>query len=96
MKMKRYTDIDELGLDLGLTQDQVQIIKMKTKLKKRIIAECKKLTVTNTELAKMTGLSRSVVSGIINGSLQSVSLERLIKFAAALNMEINITCKKVA
>lgn len=96
MKRKRYTDIDKLGLDLGLSQGDVQIIKIKTKLKKRIIAECKKLTVTNTELAKTTGLSRSVVSGIINGNLQSVSLEGLIKFATALDMEVNITCKKVA
>jgi len=55
-RMEDYIDINDLGFELGLNKGQIQIVKMKTKLKKRIIVECKKLTVTNTELAKLTGL----------------------------------------
>ena len=94
MEMKRYKDIKELGADLGVSPEQVAIIKMKTKIKKNIISMSKKSGISNTELAKVSGLSRSVISGIINGSLQSVSLERLIKLAMALDLSINVTCKK--
>ena len=48
------------------------------------------------EVAEMSGLTRTVVSGIINGSLQSVSLERLIRLAFALDLSVDLKIKSAA
>jgi transcriptional regulator with XRE-family HTH domain len=44
----------------------------------------------------LSGFSRTVVSGILNGSLLSVSLERLIRLASALDLVIDLNIKNVA
>ncbi|MBI2519535.1 MAG: helix-turn-helix domain-containing protein [Bdellovibrio sp.] len=43
-----------------------------------------------------SGLSRTVVSGIVNDSLQSVSIERLIRLASALNLSVELNIKDAA
>lgn len=96
MKVKRYKNINELGSDLGIAPDRVGISKMKTKLKKRIIQETLSKDLTAAELAKISGLSRTVVSGILNGSLLSVSLERLIRLASALELTVDLSIKHAA
>ena len=96
MKTKRYKNIDELGKDLGISPERVGISEMKTKLKQRIIQETLKRNVSNVQLAESSGLTRTVVSGIINGSLQSVSLERLIRLAFAIDLVVGINIRKAA
>ena len=96
MKKETYDKIDNFGESLGLSRDQIQISKMKTKIKVKIKKLIDKRNITITELALTSGLTRSVVSGIVNGSLQSVSLERLIRLASALNLSVDITLKKAA
>lgn len=96
MKAKRYKSIDVLGKDLGVAPDRVGISKMKTKLKKRIIQETESKGLSAAELAEISGLSRTVVSGILNGSLLSVSLERLIRLASALELTVDLNIKNAA
>ncbi len=97
MKSKTYTNIDDLGYDLGLSKEQLEIAKLKTKLKKKIASELKKRdNINQTTLAEISGLSRTVVSGIINNSLQSVSLERLIRLAIALDLTVDLKIKHAA
>jgi predicted XRE-type DNA-binding protein len=96
MKMKRYKKIGDFGHDLGLSKDQIEIAKLKTKIKKEILLMVKLTGLNPTDLAEKSGLARSVVSGIVNGSLQSVSIERLIKLAMALGLEVGINLKKAA
>jgi predicted XRE-type DNA-binding protein len=96
MKAKRYKSIHDLGKDLGGAPDRVGISKMKTKLKKRIIQETESKRLSAAELAETSGLSRTVVSGILNGSLLSVSLERLIRLASALELTVDLNIKNAA
>lgn len=96
MKSKTYKKMKDFGKDLGLSDDEMLIADLKTKIKKKIIAEVEKRKITQTELAKLAGLGRTVVSGVINGSLQSVSLERLIKILMAMDLLIDIKIKKSA
>lgn len=95
-KTKRYKNIDELGKDLGIAPDRIGISKMKTKLKKRIIHETEVNGLSASELSALSGLSRTVISGIINGSLLSVSLERLIRLASALDLSVELNIKNAA
>ena len=96
MKTKRYKNIDDLGRYLGISPARVGISVMKTKLKQRIIQETLKRDVLNIQLAQSSGLTRTVVSGIINGSLQSVSLERLIRLAFAIDLVVDLNIKRAA
>ncbi|MGE3608284.1 MAG: helix-turn-helix domain-containing protein [Bacteriovoracaceae bacterium] len=96
MKTKRYKTIDELGKDLRVAPERVGISKMKTKLKKRIIQEAESKGLSAAELAEISGFSRTVVSGILNGSLLSVSLERLIRLASALELTVDLSIKAAA
>ncbi len=96
MKSKTYNKIDDFGKDLGLSQDQIEIAKLKTKLKERIRKRAQKLNLSMPEIAEMCGLTRTVVSGIINGSLQSVSMERLLRLAFALDLSVDLKIKSAA
>jgi predicted XRE-type DNA-binding protein len=96
MKMKRYKSIEDLGEDLGVSPERVSISKMKSKLKKRIIQTAESRGLSAIDLAHASGLSRTVVSGILNGSLLSVSLERLIRLASALDLVIDLSIKNAA
>ncbi len=94
--MKRYKSIDELGKELGVSEDRIGVSKMKTKLKQKIFQEIQKRGISNSDLAELSGLTRTVVSGIINGSLQSVSLERLIRLAMAVDLVVDLNIRKAA
>lgn len=96
MTNKRYKTVDELGHALGVSPERIKIAKMKTQLKKIIIKEARAKDFSASSLAEISGLSRTVISGILNGSLLSVSLERLIRLASALNISVELNIKNVA
>ena len=96
MKSKTYKKIENFGKDLELSKEQIEISKIKTKIKKSIQRKAQKLGFSMSEISEMSGLARTTVSGIINGSLQSVSIERLFKLAFALDLSIDLKIKKAA
>ncbi len=96
MKTKTYKNIDDFGKDLGLSKDQIEIAKLKTKIKQRIRKRVDSLDLSIQEIANSCDLSRTVVSGIVNGSLQSVSIERLLKLAYALDLSVDLKISKAA
>jgi len=96
MKSKSYNKIEELGKDWDLSKDQIAIVKLKTKLKERIRKRAQELDLSMSEIAEASGLTRTVVSGILNGSLQSVSMERLLRLAFALDLSIDLKIKGAA
>ena len=93
MKSKTYNCIEDFGRELGLSREQIEISKLKTKLKKQIRKRVNQMDISITEIAKMCGIGRSAVSGIVNGGLQSVSLERLLKVAFALELSVDLKIK---
>ncbi len=95
-KAKRYGTLNDFGASVGMSSEQVAISKMKTKIKKTIIIEAKKRCFSATDLALVSGLPRAVVSGILNGRQMTISLERLIKLAAALDLTVGLSIKKRA
>ena len=95
-KVKRYKNIEDFGRDLGVTPERINIAKIKTKLKKRIIQEIYNQDLSAADVAEISGLSRTTVSGVIHGSLVSVSLERLIRLASAVDLSVELNIKKAA
>jgi len=47
-------------------------------------------------VAKQAGVARTNVTGIISGSVKSVTLDRLVRIAASLGMSMELEIKKSA
>jgi predicted XRE-type DNA-binding protein len=96
MKNKKFENPDEFGKSIGVSSDRQSVSRMKTKIKQRILSAVEAKGLSAAEVAKSSGLSRTVISGILHGSLQSVSLERLIRLAAAVDLEIELSIREAA
>ncbi|MEX0798285.1 MAG: XRE family transcriptional regulator [Bacteriovoracaceae bacterium] len=96
MKSKTYKNIADLAVDLGLSAERGLVAEMKAKLTKEIIKTIKKQGLTHKEVADLSGVPRSAVTGIINGSLQKVSIDRLIRILGTLGKTIELKIKKAA
>jgi predicted XRE-type DNA-binding protein len=66
---------------------------LKAQLIAAVIREVDRRGLTHTELATRSGLPRSAVTGILSGSLQRVTVDRVLRLveAAGLEAEIRVT-----
>ena len=96
MKSKTYKNVSDLAVDLGLTAERGLIAEMKANLTKEIIKAIGKKKLTHKEVSELTGVPRSAITGIINGSLQKVSIDRLIRIISALGKKVELKIKTAA
>ena len=96
MKMKRYKDLTELAKALGRPPEVAEVAKIKAKMILEIIKYIDKKNLTHQEVADITGIPRSAITGIINGSLQRVSIDRLVRIMAGLGKSVDMKIKDVA
>ncbi|MCB1213922.1 MAG: XRE family transcriptional regulator [Deltaproteobacteria bacterium] len=85
-----------LGVDLSISPTRVKLAYIKAELIRAVLRIVKKEKLTHQELAKRSKLSRSTVTGILSGSLQKVTLDRLIRLVEAVGLEADIRIKKAA
>ena len=93
MKSRKYKDTKTLANDLGLSKEQGAIADMKAKLTKEVIKTINRMEVTHQEVADSSGVPRSAITGIANGSLQKVTLDRLVHILNALGKTIELRIK---
>ncbi|MBT4791749.1 MAG: XRE family transcriptional regulator [Halobacteriovoraceae bacterium] len=96
MKSKTYKNVSDLAVDLGLTAERGLIAEMKANLTNEIIKAIKKKELTHKEVSELSGVPRSAITGIINGSLQKVSIDRLIRIISTLGKKVEIKIKTAA
>jgi predicted XRE-type DNA-binding protein len=96
MKSKTYNSTSGLAESLGLSRERGLVAEMKAKLTKEIIKAISKEELTHKEVADLSGVPRSAVTGIINGSLQKVSIDRLIRILGTLGKTVELKVKKAA
>ena len=96
MKSKTYNNASDLAESLGLSRERGLVAEMKAKLTKEIIKAISKEELTHKEVADLSGVPRSAVTGIINGSLQKVSIDRLIRILGTLGKTVELKVKKAA
>jgi predicted XRE-type DNA-binding protein len=51
---------------------------------------------THVEIAKRSGLPRSAVTGILSGSLQKVTIDRILNLIEAVDLTVETRIKKAA
>lgn len=93
--MKRSTTT-QLAKGLKISKARATEAIIKAELISAINSTVKKEKITHEALSKKSGLSRSSVTGILSGSLQKVTIDRILRLMGAVGLEAEIKVKKAA
>ena len=96
MKMKKYKTTTELAESLGLSPQAGYLADIKANMTKEIIKLIKKQGITHKELSEASGVPRTAITGIVSGSLQKVTIDRLIRIINALGKTVDFKLRKAA
>ena len=96
MKLKRYKNASEIATALGLPTSRGVIAEMKANLTSEIIKTIKREGLTHQDVAYISGIPRTAITGIVNGSLQKVSIDRLVRIVTALGKTVELRFKSAA
>jgi predicted XRE-type DNA-binding protein len=91
--MNKRMSAGRLAKLLGIPKSRGLEAVLKAQLIAAVIREVDRRGLTHTELATRSGLPRSAVTGILSGSLQRVTIDRVLRLveAAGLEAEIRVT-----
>jgi predicted XRE-type DNA-binding protein len=92
----KKTSGQELARQLGISSSRGMEAVIKAKMITAVLAAIKKQKLTHAELAKRSGLPRSAVTGILSGSLQKVTIDRVLKLVEAANLVAEVKVKSAA
>ena len=94
--MKRSTSATRLAAELGIPKSRALEATIKARLISGILAEVRRRGLTHAELAKRSGLSRTAVTGILSGSLQKVTIDRVLRLVEAAGLEAELKVRRAA
>lgn len=94
--MKTKTSATRLAKQLGISPSRGMEAVIKAQLISAILKAVEKHKFTHVDLAQRSGLPRSAVTGILSGSLQKVTIDRVLRLAEATNLEAEIRVKDAA
>ena len=94
--MKKKTSGTELSKILGIPQARGIEAVMKAQIIAAVLKVAQDESLTHTEIALRSKLPRSAVTGILSGSLQKVTIDRLLRLADAVGLSAHLTLKKTA
>jgi predicted XRE-type DNA-binding protein len=69
---------------------------MKARLIAAVLKEAERRHLTHAQLAEASGLSRSAVTGILSGSLQKVTIDRVLRLVEAAGLEAEVKVRRAA
>ena len=81
---------------LGISPTKGMQAVMKAELISAILEKIKKDKWTHAELAEKSGLPRSAVTGILSGSLQRVTLDRILRLVETVGLIAEVKIKTAA
>jgi len=85
-----------LARDLEIPRARGLEAVLKAKLIGAILEEVKRRDLTHAHLAERSGLPRSAVTGILSGSLQRVTIDRVLRLVEAAGLEADIKVRRAA
>ena len=94
--MKRKTSSKRLARQLNLPASRTSEAVVKAQLIAAVVKEAKRRGLTHAELAKVSGLTRSTVTGILSGSLQRVTIDRVLRLVDAAGLEAEVKVHRAA
>lgn len=94
--MKRKTSGSKIAKMLGVSQARGMEAVIKAQLISAVLEAAKKEDLTHAEIAKKSKLPRSAVTGILSGSLQKVTIDRVLKLVEAVGLMAEVRVRKAA
>ena len=94
--MKKRTSAARLAAELDIPKSRAIEAGMKAKLIVAVLAEIRRRQLTHAYLAEPSGLARTPVTGVLSGSLQKVSLGRILRLVEAAGLEADIKVLRAA
>lgn len=86
----------ELARLLELPDEDFAAMELRVALLKKIISEVARQDLTHAKVAERTGTSRSRMTSILNGAIQDVSTDLLLRVLSALGIRARVTFAKAA
>jgi len=86
----------ELADVLGLMDADRAAIEIQLELAQQIGLEVRRAGLTHTQLAQLAGASRPRVTSILNGNLDGVSTDLLLRILAALGVRVRLKFHRAA
>ena len=93
-KSIKFKNLRDLSVSLGLPTSRGLEAEMKATLTKALIREIERRGLTHNQVAELADVSQSTVTGIINGSLQKVTVDRLLRIIGAIGLGVEVRVKK--
>lgn len=94
--MKKKITGAALSKILGISRARGMEAVIKAQLISAVIEVIEKEGLTHSEIAARSGLPRSAVTGILSGSLQQVTIDRVLRLVEAAGLHAEIKTKKIA
>ena len=86
----------ELARLLELPDEDFAAMELRVALLKKIISEVARQDLTHAKVAELSGTSRSRMTSILNGAIQDVSTDLLLRVLSALGIRARVTFAKAA
>lgn len=93
--MKKTTSSD-LSKKLNISKARSLEAVLKAELISAVLKASKEQGLTHAEISKRSGLPRSAVTGILSGSLQKITIDRVLKLLESVGLTIETRIKKAA
>ncbi len=84
----------EIATKLGISAARGMEAVMKAQLISAVLDAIESQGLTHAEIAKRSGLTRSAVTGILSGSLQKVTIDRVLKLIDAVGLVAEVKVKR--
>lgn len=91
-----YKSAADFAASIGVSEQRTVESKLKAQLVASIRREMDRQELSHDQVTKLAGVARTNVTGIISGSVTSVTLDRLVRIAAALGLSMDLEIKKSA
>ena len=90
------TSAANLAKQLAIPKSRALEAILKAQLIAAVVREIGRRGMTHTELATRSGLPRSAVTGILSGSLQKLTIDRVLRLVEAAGLEAEIRIRRAA
>ncbi len=94
--MKKTSSATQLAQQVGVSKSRGLEATLKAQLIGAVLREVNQQQLTHAELARRSRLPRSAVTGILSGSLQKVTLDRILRLVEAVGLEAEIRVRRAA
>jgi predicted XRE-type DNA-binding protein len=94
--MSTRTSAARLAKQVGIPKSRALEAVLKARLIAAVVREVGRRGMTHAELAARSGLPRSAVTGILSGSLQKVTIDRVLRLVEAAGLEAEIRIRRAA